>query len=337
MIDAVRHRQAIWNGIRLGEPSHISRRNLMGRNVMRQTLRAAGLLAVLAAMAGVHPRDTRAADGAYKEVDNWAQLPKELNSDWGEVAGVDVDGKGNVYAFLREPSPRILVFDANGKFLRTMAQDAFDSPHSLRILRDGNIWLADRRLQQIFKYDTAGKLLWSLGQKGVVGDENSKTTFHNVADMVLAPNGDIFVADGEGGNNRIVKFSKDGTFVKSWGTRGSGQGQFQTPHCIAIDATGRVWVCDRNNNRIQVFDQDGKFLEEMKQFGTPVSIAFAKDNKMYVAASPGDAMSIGTVDGKVIEKIDGLSNPHGIAVDPSGSTIYVAETMGRSVVKFVRK
>jgi sugar lactone lactonase YvrE len=98
-----------------------------------------------------------------------------------------------------------------------------------------------------------------------------------------------------------------------------------------------VWVCDRNNNRIQVFDQDGKFLEEMKQFGTPVSIAFAKDNKMYVAASPGDAMSIGTVDGKVIEKIDGLSNPHGIAVDPSGSTIYVAETMGRSVVKFVRK
>jgi len=309
----------------------------MERKVTRQIRRTARLFAVLAMVATVHSQGTRAAEATYKAVDDWAQLPKELNGDWGEVAGVDVDAKGNVYAFLREPTPRILVFDATGKFLRTMAQDAFDSPHSLHVLRDGNVWLADRRLQQIFKYDTAGKLLWSLGQKGVIGDENSKTTFHNVADMALAPNGDIFVADGEGGNNRIVKFSKDGSFVKSWGTKGTGPGQFQTPHCIAIDATGRVWVCDRNNNRIQVFDQDGKFLEEMKQFGTPVSIAFAKDNKMYVAASPGDAMSIGTVDGKVIEKIDGLSNPHGIAVDPSGSTIYVAETMGRSVVKFVRK
>src|SRR5262249_52253459 len=211
-------------------------------------------------------------------------------------AGVDVDAKGNVYVFLREPTPRILVFDANGKFLRTMAQDAFDSPHSLHVLRDGNILLADRRLQQLFKYDTAGKLLSSLGQKGVIGDENSRTTFHNVADIALAPNGDIFVADGEGGNNRIVKFSKDGTFVKSWGTKGTGPGQFQTPHCIAIDATGRVWVCDRNNNRIQVFDQDGKFLEEMKQFGTPVSIAFTKDNNMNDEASPGDAIAFGTDD-----------------------------------------
>jgi DNA-binding beta-propeller fold protein YncE len=309
----------------------------MGRKVTRQIRRTACVFAVLAMAAVVQSTALRGAEGSYKAVDSWAQLPKELKGDWGEVAGVDVDAKGNVYAFLREPTPRILVFDANGKFLRTMAQDAFDSPHSLHVLRDGNIWLADRRLQQIFKYDTAGKLLSSLGQKGVIGDENSTTTFHNVADMVVAPNGDVFVADGEGGNNRIVKFSKDGTFIKSWGTKGSGPGQFQTPHCIAMDATGRVWVCDRNNNRIQVFDQDGKFLEEMKQFGTPVSIAFAKDNKMYVAASPGDAMSIGTVDGKVIEKIDGLSNPHGIAVDPSGSTIYVAETMGRSVVKFVRK
>jgi DNA-binding beta-propeller fold protein YncE len=309
----------------------------MERKVTRQIRRTAYFFAALAVMAVVRPADVCGADGTYKAVDNWAQLPNELKGDWGEVAGVDVDAKGNVYAFLREPTPRILVFDANGKFLRTMAQDAFDSPHSLHVLRDGNVWLADRRLQQIFKYNTAGKLLWSAGQKGVIGDESSRTNFHNVADMVLAPNGDIFVADGEGGNNRIVKFSKDGTFIKSWGTKGTAPGQFQTPHCIAMDATGRVWVCDRNNNRIQVFDQDGKFLEEMKQFGTPVSIAFTKDNTMYVAASPGDAVAIGTVEGKVIEKIEGLSNPHGIAVDPSGRTIYVAETMGRSVVKFVRK
>ena len=153
----------------------------------------------------------------------------------------------------------------------------------------------------------------------------------------MAPDGSLFVSDGEGANTRVVKFSRDGKFIKMWGTKGSGPGEFSGPHCVAMDGAGRVYVCDRGNKRIQVFDQEGGFLSQMAQFGTPVSIAFDKDGLMFVAApAPENRLTIGTTSGQVLEVIDGLNSAHGIAVDSRGN-VYVAESAGKAVLKYTRR
>jgi streptogramin lyase len=297
---------------------------------------AAAVIVLVALTVGAMPTTARAAGGTYRLVENWAQLPP--GTEWGVMTAVGVDAQGNVFAFQRsEPTSKVMVFDLHGKYLRTWGEGAFTYPHGLRVLRDGLVWIADRQMQQVLKYDPDGKLLMSLGQKGVAGDNNSTDKFNGASDVVTAPNGDIFVSDGEGGNSRVVKFSKDGTFIKSWGTKGAGQGELNTPHNIAMDSKGRVWVCDRGNKRLQVFDQDGKYLDQMTQFGAPASIFITKDDVMFVAASePENRVTIGTTDGKVLDKIEGLHYPHGIAVDGSGA-IYVAESFGKAVLKFVKQ
>jgi sugar lactone lactonase YvrE len=192
-------------------------------------------------------------------------------------------------------------------------------------------------MQQALKFDVSGRLLMVIGKKDVAGNNESTDTFNGVSDVAVAGNGDIFAADGEGGNSRVVKFSKEGRFIKSWGTKGSGNGEFNTPHSIAIDSKGRVWVCDRGNKRLQVFDQDGKYLDQMSQFGTPVSVFITKDDVMYVAdPAPENQIVIGTMDGKVLERIEGLDSAHGVAVDSRGA-VYVAESAGKTVLKYVKK
>jgi DNA-binding beta-propeller fold protein YncE len=293
------------------------------------------VLLVLAA-ASVMPVEGRAPGGTYRLVENWAQLPP--GTTWGVITAVGTDVKDNVYVFQRsDPTSKVMVFDGRGKYLRTWGEGAFTYPHGLRVLRDGFIWIADRQMQQVLKYDAEGQFIMSLGQKGIAGDNNSTDKFNGASDIVTAANGDIFVSDGEGGNSRIVKFSKEGKFIKSWGTKGAGHGELSTPHNIAMDSKGRVWVCDRGNKRLQVFDQNGKYLEEMTQFGAPAAIFITKDDVMFVAASePENRVTIGTTDGKVLETIDGLNYPHGITVDSSGA-IYVAESFGKAVLKFVKQ
>ena len=302
----------------------------------RRTGIAAAAIVLVALTVGAMPTTARAAGGTYRLVENWAQLPP--GTQWGVITAVGVDAQDNVFAFQRsEPTSKVMVFDAHGKYLRTWGEGAFTYPHGLRVLRDGLVWIADRQMQQVLKYDAGGKLLMSLGQKGVAGDNNSTDKFNGASDVVTAPNGDIFVSDGEGGNSRVVKFSKDGTFIKSWGTKGAGQGELNTPHNIAMDSKGRVWVCDRGNKRLQVFDQSGTYLDQMTQFGAPAAIFIAKDDVMFVAASePENKVTIGTTDGKVLDTIEGLNYPHGIAVDGSGA-IYVAESFGKAVLKFVKQ
>jgi peptidylamidoglycolate lyase len=297
---------------------------------------AGAALVLVVAAAGSRPATARAVSGSYRLVENWAQLPP--GTDWGVMTAVGVDAQGTVFAFQRsEPISKVMVFDARGKYLRTWGEGAFTYPHGLRVLRDGMVWIADRQMQQVLKYDANGKLLMSLGQKGVAGDNNSTDRFNGASDVVTAANGDIFVSDGEGGNSRIVKFSKDGTFIRSWGTKGAAEGQLNTPHNIAIDSKGRLWVCDRGNKRLQVFDQDGAYVEQLTQFGAPASIFITKDDGLFVAASePENRVTIGTTDGTVLETIEGLNYPHGIAVDGSGA-IYVAESFGKAVLKFVKR
>jgi sugar lactone lactonase YvrE len=293
------------------------------------TLRSAGPLAI--------------ASATYEEVRDWAQLPP--NTKWGEVAWVDIDAKGLVYAFQRadrdtKAPANVLVFNADGRFLRSMAREVFRDPHGLRILRDGAIWATDRRMHQIFKLDSEGRVLFSLGKKDVAGDMTSTDAFNGPADVAMAENGELFIADGEGPNTRIVKLSKDGTFIKMWGAKGAEPGQFQTPHCVVTDSRGRIWVCDRGNKRVQIFDRDGKFLEQSTEFGAPAAIYITKDNTVYVAAgAPDSSVTIATLDGKVTDRITGLQeSPHALAVASDG-TIYVASAnQGRgNLVKLVKK
>jgi peptidylamidoglycolate lyase len=202
--------------------------------------------------------NARSAASGYRLVENWAQLPAGVQ--WGVMTAVGVDANDNVFAFQRsDPASKVIFFDAHGKYLRTWGENTFTDPHGLRVL-GGFVWIADRQMQQVLKYDLRGQLLMSLGQKGVAGDNNSTDAFNGASDVVTAPTGDIFVSDGEGGNSRVVRFSKDGTFIKAWGTKGAGPGQLNTPHNIAMDSKGRVWVFDRGNKRLQVFDQNGAYV-----------------------------------------------------------------------------
>lgn len=237
----------------------------------------------------------------YRTVTDWAHPPHGL--PWAAVTGVEAGADGNIYVLYRchenscagRPEDPILKFDKSGKLLKSWGAGMFVFPHGSTIDSQGNFWVTDAggmngKGQQVFKFSPDGKLLMTLGKAGMAGD--GPDTFSQPTDVVVAPNGDIFVADGHrdtatniAANNRIVKFSKDGKFIKQWGKKGSAPGEFQEPHTIAMDSRGRIFVGDRINNRIQIFDQDGHFLAQWKQFGRPSGIYITKDDTIYVTDS----------------------------------------------------
>ena len=157
-----------------------------------------------------------------------------------------------------------------------------------------------------------------------------------MADLAVAKNGDIFIADGEGPNTRVAKFDKAGAFLKWWGGKGTEPGQFNMPHSIAVDSRDRIYVADRSNNRVQIFDKDGRFLNQWTNVGVPWGL-FIKGDLMYlVDGSDNNCLLVMSIkDGKVLDKIDGLSNPTAVTVDSSGA-IYVGEVNGTNVKKFVK-
>src|SRR5262245_22604333 len=245
----------------------------MGRHSYRNVF----LFAAAAVM--TIPLGATAQDNPYRE-DGWAKLPD--GRKWGATSAIDIDRDGNIWIFERcggitclgsNVAP-VVKLDPAGKYLKSFGAGMFVFPHGIHVDRDGNVWVTDGQGKDgkghvVVKFNQDGKVLLTLGKPGVAGD--GPDTFNMPSDVVTAPNGDIFVADGHGGesNARIVKFSRDGKFIKAWGRKGTGPGEFDTPHAIALDSRGRLFVGDRSNNRIQIFDQDGKFLEEWKQFGRP--------------------------------------------------------------------
>lgn len=302
----------------------------------------AGLLLLIAIVAAVTAPSSIRADGTYQQVDNWG-LPAV--GVWGVMSAVGVDANDNVFAFKRSDpdqkspplSSRIMVFDSSGKLLRSWGENFVLSAHGLRLDNNGFVWITDKTGDQVFKFSPSGELLMTLGKKGVAGDMDSKDAFNGPSDVVVAKNGDIFVSDGESSNARVVKFSKDGTFITYWGTRGSDPGQLQDPHSIALDSVGRVYVANRINKRIEVFDPDGKYLNQLPQFGAPACIYISKNDTLYVAAgAPQNWIAIGTTDGQVLDKISGLNGPHWVTVDSTGA-VYVAEVPGMSLKKFVKR
>ena len=277
-----------------------------------------------------------AAQSSYEVVENWAQFPEGVSA-WSPATGVDIDPRGNIYVFHRNEAMPIMAFDRNGKFLRAWGQGMFKTTHFLRTDRDGNVWVTDRGDHQVFKFSPEGKLLMTLGRKGVVGDNESRDAFNGVADLVIARNGDIFIADGESTNTRVVKYSKDGKFVSWFGGLGKAPGQFDEPHSIAIDERGRLYVGDRRNKRVQVFDQSGKFLNEWTHLGTPWGV-FVKGDRLYVVdGTEANCLFImSTKDGKILERIEGLKNATAVTVD-SKDAIYIGEVNGANVRKLVKK
>src|SRR5258706_346323 len=303
----------------------------------------------------------------YRTVEGWAKMPE--GRTWGATSAVDVDRDGkSLWVAERcgantcagSSLPAILEFDESGRLKTSFGGGIFVFPHGIHVDGDGNVWVTDARGKdgkghQVFKFSPQGKLLLSLGKAGVAGE--GPDTFNQPSDVVVGANGGIFVADGddENSNARIVKFSKDGTFVKAWGKRGSAAGEFDTPHGLAFDSRGRLFVADRGNNRLQIFDQDGRFLEEWKQWSRPSGIYIDRNDVLYVADSESNSKTnpgwkrgirIGSArDGKVTafipdpepdpEKVV-TSAAEGLAADAAGN-IYGAEVGTRSLKKYVKK
>jgi DNA-binding beta-propeller fold protein YncE len=305
--------------------------------------------------------DPNAAPNPYRVDEGWAKLPQ--GRKWGAAIGIDIDRDGkSVWVFDRcgtaddcsgSTLAPIQKFDASGNVVFSFGAGLFNYPHGLFIDRADNVWVSDGRTkngrgQTVMKFSPAGKLLMTLGKPGVAGD--GPDTFNGPSDILVAPNGDIFVADGHGGdtNARIVKLSKDGKFIKAWGKKGSAPGEFDAPHSLAMDAAGRLFVADRSNSRIQIFNQDGEFLAEWRQFGRPSGVFIDKKDIIYVADStssdktnPGyqQGIRIGSVkDGKVVAFIpwSETNTLEGVAADDQGN-VYGGFTNTLNFRRFVKK
>jgi sugar lactone lactonase YvrE len=334
----------------------------------RETKFALGFAVVAAfALSGNHSfaqgaPDPNAAPNPYKLDEGWMKLPegRKIGATFG--LSIDRDGK-SLWAFDRCASADfcagtnlapIFKFDASGKVVTNFGAGMFASPHGLYADADGNVWATDFRDKDgkghtVTKFSPDGKVLMTLGKAGVKGD--GQDTFNAPSNTLVAPNGDIFVADGHGGdtNARIVKFTKEGKFIKAWGKKGTGPGEFDTPHMLAMDSAGRLFVADRVNNRIQIFDQDGRFLTEWKQFGRPSGVYINKNDIIYVSDSQstdkvnpgfGQGIRVGTVkDGKVVAYIPEtkeLGALEGVAADDTGN-IYAGYTNTMNLRRFVKK
>lgn len=295
---------------------------------VRRVSAVAVLISVLAAMAAL------GQTSSYRLSENWAQPPEGFV--WGQIASVDVDRDGNVYVFQRcsadtcigHGGPPLLKFDAGGRYLWSWGGGQIVWPHGMNIDGDGNIWLTDGQEhegagQQLIKLGPDGRVRLRIGEAGVAGD--GPNTFNGIADVEIADNGDIFVADGHV-NSRIVKFSSDGAYMKAWGVKGDGIGEFNMPHALAMDSRGRLFVADRDNYRIQIFDQDGTLIDIWKQFGRPSGIYIDDQDTLYVAsqntrvnANMVRGLYVGSaVDGTVESIIPGF-NAESIAAGPDGA------------------
>jgi streptogramin lyase len=355
---------------------------------MRARIRT--LVAVAAALASV--TILAAQDNPYRTVEGWAKMPP--GRTWGSTSAVDIDrDRHSIWVAERcganscldrntgqmSALPPILKFDPSGTLVKSFGAGMLVFPHGIHVDRDGNIWVTDGQDNapassgaatpasertgplpgattghQVFKFSPDGKLLMTLG---TAGGAAAPEYFYQPNDVVTAPNGDIFVAEGHGGSNsRILKFNKDGKLIAIIGKKGTGPGEFDQPHALAFDSKGRLFVGDRSNNRIQILDQQGNFIQEWKQFSRPSGIYIDKNDVIYVSDSESGAVGNGRSrtekrgirvghisNGKVIALIPdpvavatNTSAAEGVAADADGN-IYGAEVGPKALKKYVRR
>ncbi len=284
---------------------------------------------------------------------NWPRLPEGWK--FRMVSNIAGDSQGRIYVAHRGQHP-LLSFDKSGKFLGSLAEPYLKQSvnynltvtppipisreywvHGLHVDRWDNVWVTDLGRQIVMKFSRDGKLLLTLGTLGEAGE--SLKHFHQPSAVAVAPSGEIYVADGYG-NSRVVKFSPEGKYLKAWGKKGSGFGEFDTPHGIAVDAAGLVYVAERLNNRIQVFDPDGRFLAQWPDYPRADSICLTRNGDAYVGTGKGD-VRIYKLDlsGRLVEAFGAegtFGYPHGMFVDSEGS-LYVADPVGDSASKPPRR
>jgi sugar lactone lactonase YvrE len=337
-----------------------------------------GILAALF-LGGTEPLSAQSVEpvnhlpNPYETVRDWGELPE--GRQWGSVPAVDIDPDGRTLWVLDRCStlswqsvgvsscagqelPPVMKLDTEtGAFLGAFGAGLFIFPHAMHVDPDGNVWIADSRAatpeeldrfpsaagkgHQVFKLSPSGEALLTLGTAGEPGDPPER--LDQPLDVAVAPNGDVFVAEGDHGGDtvgRISKFSADGTFIRSWGQPGSGPGDLRIPHGLAFDAEGRLFVADRGNHRVQIFDQDGTYLGEYRDFGRPSDVFIDPDGLLYAIDSesgqrlnPGwrKGLRIGRAsDGEVLYFIP----PHFIPdtfLFPSGVTVYSEGAAGDGV------
>ncbi len=308
-----------------------------------------------------YPRVNLAA--TYEVVKNWPERPKDAAR--AAVPSIALDKDGNVWIHTRA-NPMVQVYAPDGRYLRGWKEeDSRAVPHGIAFDGAGNVWLVDVGLHNVRKYTPEGKLLLTLGVTGEAGNDDKH--FNRPTGIAFAPNGDIFIADGYG-NSRIVRLDADGRYKNAWGTLGVEPGNFSLPHAVAVDSKGRVYVADRNNIRVQVFDADGKLLEVWPNLITPWGFYMTSSDELWVCGSSPMGWTVDSkyptaplgcppkdqvlakfdTGGKMLElhtfakgeddheKPGDLNWFHAVAVDKSGS-IFVGDIIGKRVQKFVRK
>lgn len=336
-------------------------------------------------------KPTNDLSNPYRTIENFFKLPE--GRTWGSTSAVEID-KDGASIWVAERCGQnscaasnldiVLKFDASGKLVKSFGAGMMIFPHGIHVDKNGNVWVTDGQDNypqrgrgappdsplppmpakiighQVFKFSPDGKLLMTLGKPGGTrpGSPPATDSFYQPNDVITASNGDIFVAEGHGSAtpiHRILKFTKDGKFIKEFGKKGTGPGEFDQPHALAMDSRGRLFVGDRQNNRVQIFDQDGKFIAEWKQFSRPSGLFIDKKDNIYSADSESESVSrnhdgwkrgirIGSAkDGSIkvlipdpVEKTTGTSAAEGVAVDSKGN-IYGAEVGPRAVKKYVMK
>jgi peptidylamidoglycolate lyase len=249
-------------------------------------------------------------------------------------------------------SPTIFVLDAEtGKLVKSWGADMFVMPHGLTIDKDDNVWLTDVGLHQVFKFDRDGDLLLVTGERGIAGEDAAH--FNMPTDVAITSDGSFYVSDGYG-NSRIVKYSADGTYLTSWGSKGTAPGQFDVPHSITLDSQGRIYVADRGNARVQIFDEAGGFITEWKSvpLGRPWAIRISADGNLFLIDG-GDQSQFWPDRARVL-KLDPEGNilasfgsygdapgqfiwPHTIAIGPDNA-LYIGEvSTGMRIQKFTKQ
>jgi DNA-binding beta-propeller fold protein YncE len=277
---------------------------------------------------------------AYEVIENWATLPAGWT--FGGVSAVATDSQDRVYAFQRKDPP-VVVFDRNGTYLDSWGSRAFADPHGINIV-DDVIYVTDRNDHVALKFTLDGRPLMVVGERGKASDTGatkdielpprSAGPFNKPTEMMVAPSGDLYVSDGYR-NSRVHRFSSQGALIDSWGHPGKTEpGEFHLPHSLWVDRQGLVYVCDRENSRVQVFTAAGKFLSQWRDIHKPTDICFDSREIAYISEQR-PSISVLEKNGKVLARFDSPSG-HGLWVDSTGD-IYLASVSGKSLTKYARK
>jgi sugar lactone lactonase YvrE len=298
----------------------------------------------------VHSSEQRLAIEApplgYEPVADIFEIPAGMN--FGPCSGVAVNSRGHIFVFHRA-AQSLLEFDPAGKFVRSLVDGLFTRPHGLRVDAHDNLWATDGAANIVVKMDPKGRIRMVLGVKDSTSEWHPAghlRCFDEPNDVAFGPDGEIYVSQGHGkGESRLLMFDADGNFIRTWGGEGSAPGQFRVPHSIVMNAAGLLFVADRSNERIQVFDRNGKYLRESRHPGTPCGLCMCRDQQhMFLAHGHAGKIMKLDLNGRVLGISGGqgkgphqYGEAHFIAASNDERSLYIADPLNWRVQTLVRR